>query len=45
MYKAIYLSPMIPSLNVSATMRFFVDVFGFGILMKEDYSIVGQVIK
>ncbi len=45
MYKAIYLSPMIPSLNVSGTMRFFVDMFGFGILMEGNYSIVGQVIK
>ncbi|MDP9042471.1 MAG: hypothetical protein M3N30_10870 [Bacteroidota bacterium] len=40
MYKAIYLSPMIPSLNVSGSMRFFVDVFGFDILMEGDYSIV-----
>ena len=40
MYKAIYLSPMIPSLKVRETTLFFVDLFGFDILMDGDYSIV-----
>ena len=40
MYKAIYLSPMIPSYNVEETRRFFVDLFGFSVLMDGNYSIV-----
>jgi hypothetical protein len=40
MYKAIYLSPMIPSYNVAETRDFFVDVFGFKILLDGDYAIV-----
>jgi hypothetical protein len=40
MYKAIYLSPMIPSFNVRDTVRFFVELFGFNVIMDGDYSIV-----
>jgi hypothetical protein len=40
MYKTLYLSPMIPSYNVSATCRFFVDLFGFSVLMDGEYTIV-----
>ncbi len=40
MYKAIYLSPMIPSYNVPETRRFFVDLFDFSVLMDGNYSIV-----
>jgi hypothetical protein len=40
MYKALYLSPMIPSSNIPETVRFFVDLFGFSLLMHGDYSIL-----
>jgi hypothetical protein len=40
MYKAIFLSPMIPSYNVGETKQFFVDIFDFKILMEGDYAIV-----
>jgi hypothetical protein len=39
-YKALYLSPMVPSFNIEETKRFFVDLFGFMTLMEGDYSIV-----
>ncbi len=39
-YKALYLNPMIPSYNVEATKRFFVDLFGFSIVMEGDYTIM-----
>ena len=40
MYKAIYLSPMIPSYNVGETKDFFVDIFDFKVVMDGDYAIV-----
>jgi hypothetical protein len=39
-YKALYLSPMVPSYNVAETKRFFVDLFGFTPVMEGSYSIV-----
>ena len=33
MYKALYLSPMIPSFNLGETGRFFRDVLGFSAMM------------
>jgi catechol 2,3-dioxygenase-like lactoylglutathione lyase family enzyme len=39
-YKAIYLSPMVPSYNIEATKHFFTDLFGFSIVMDGDYTIV-----
>jgi len=35
MYKALYLSPMIPSYNMPETVRFFRDVFGFKVARDE----------
>lgn len=41
MYKALYLSPMIPSYNVTATANFFVELFDFKAAMGgEDYAIL-----
>jgi hypothetical protein len=40
MYKALYLSPMIPSFNIRETRNFFADLFGFEVLMDGDYTIV-----
>jgi hypothetical protein len=41
MYKAMYLSPMVPSYNIRATLNFFVEFFGFKPVMDEDnYAIV-----
>lgn len=41
MYKALYLSPMVPSYNIGATVSFFSDLFGFSIAMNESgYAIV-----
>ena len=39
-YKALYLSPMVPSYNIEATKHFFIDLFGFSIVMDGDYTIV-----
>jgi catechol 2,3-dioxygenase-like lactoylglutathione lyase family enzyme len=40
-YKALYLSPMIPSYDVPKTRAFFTDLFGFGVHMGDDnYSIL-----
>jgi hypothetical protein len=39
-YKALYLSPMVPSYNIEATKNFFTDLFGFSIVMDGDYTIV-----
>ncbi len=36
MYKALYLSPMIPSFNLAETGRFFKDVLGFSTAMDTD---------
>lgn len=41
MYKAIYLSPMVPSYNIGETVKFFTELFGFQIVRKEpNYAIV-----
>ena len=41
MYKALYLSPMIPSYNIKKTLIFFVDLFEFKISMDEEsYAVV-----
>lgn len=41
MYKALYLSPMVPSYDIKATLNFFVDVFSFKAVMDtENYAIV-----
>jgi catechol 2,3-dioxygenase-like lactoylglutathione lyase family enzyme len=41
MYKALYLSPMVPSFNIKETSRFFQDVLDFEIVMDESsYAIL-----
>jgi catechol 2,3-dioxygenase-like lactoylglutathione lyase family enzyme len=40
MYNAIYLSPMIPSNNIEETKQFFVELFGFEVVMDGDYVII-----
>jgi hypothetical protein len=41
MYKALYLSPMVPSYNVRETLKFFVDLFNFKVARDEnDYVII-----
>lgn len=41
MYKAIYLSPMIPSFNIKETVYFFKDILGFSSVMDtENYGIL-----
>jgi hypothetical protein len=41
MYKALYLSPMVPSYNIKETLNFFVDVFGFKAVMDTpSYAII-----
>ncbi|MFI5159325.1 MAG: hypothetical protein ACHQF4_10700 [Sphingobacteriales bacterium] len=35
MYKALYLSPMIPSYNIPETANFFKDIFGFSAAREE----------
>ncbi len=35
-YKALYLSPMIPSFNIKETAQFFVDLLGFSAVMETD---------
>jgi hypothetical protein len=42
MYKALYLSPMVPSYNIKETVNFFVDLFDFTIYMggMDSYSII-----
>ena len=42
MYKALYLSPMIPSYNMKETAAFFIDLLGFGKIMYNDGYIVLQ---
>jgi hypothetical protein len=42
MYKALYLSPMIPSFNMKETAAFFTDLLGFGKIMYNDSYIVLQ---
>jgi hypothetical protein len=41
MYKALYLSPMVPSYNIHETCHFFTDLLGFSPIMEsETYDIV-----
>ena len=41
MYKAIHLSPMLPSYDVPDTIRFFEDIFGFSMMMgDENYAVL-----
>ncbi len=41
MYKALYLSPMVPSYNIRETLNFFIGLFSFKVVMDEDnYAIV-----
>ena len=42
MYKALYLSPMVPSYNIKETVNFFVSLFGFRISMggEDGYSVI-----
>jgi hypothetical protein len=43
MYKALYLSPMIPSFDLAETGRFFKDVLGFSALMDtKEYAIYAK---
>jgi hypothetical protein len=36
MYKAVYLSPMIPSYNIAETVRFFLELFSFTPFLNND---------
>jgi hypothetical protein len=36
MYKALYISPMIPSYNIKETLKFFTDILSFDIYMDTD---------
>jgi hypothetical protein len=40
MYKALHLSPMIPSYNLGETKQFFKDFFGFDVAMDGGYVII-----
>jgi len=41
MYKALHISPMIPSYNIKETASFFMDILGFASYMNEDgYAIL-----
>ena len=40
MYKAFYLSPMIPSYDLTETANFFTDIFGFATARKEEHFII-----
>jgi hypothetical protein len=40
MYKALFLSPMVPSYNIRETMRFFVDFFDFKVTLDHDTYII-----
>lgn len=42
MYKALYLSPMIPSYKIRETVDFFKDIFGFSAMMEADNYAVLQ---
>jgi len=41
-YKALYLSPMIPSFNLSETSGFFKDTLGFSTVMENEAYIICQ---
>lgn len=40
MYKALHLSPMIPSYNVAETAAFFKNLLGFSTIMEGNYTIL-----
>jgi hypothetical protein len=40
MYKALYLSPMVPSYNIKETMRFFVELFSFNVARDEGNYVI-----
>jgi hypothetical protein len=40
MYKALHLSPMVPSYNIEGTKRFFMDLFGFSIARDEGNYVI-----
>jgi len=40
MYKALYLSPMVPSYNIKETKRFFVELFDFKVAMDGDTYVI-----
>ena len=40
MYKALTISPMIPSYNIGETVNFFTGLFGFEIYRNGDYAII-----
>ena len=40
MYKALNISPMIPSYNIKETVKFFVNLFNFEIYMDGNYAII-----
>jgi catechol 2,3-dioxygenase-like lactoylglutathione lyase family enzyme len=40
MYKALYLSPMIPSYNIRETLNFFKDIFGFTVAREETSYVI-----
>ena len=43
MYKALYISPMIPSYNIRETVAFFTDLFDFAIFMITDgYAVLNK---
>jgi hypothetical protein len=42
MYKALHLSPMIPSYQLKETAVFFIDILGFGKMMYNDNYIILQ---
>jgi hypothetical protein len=42
MYKALHLSPMIPSYNMKETAAFFIDLLGFGKIMYNNGYIILQ---
>ena len=40
MYKALYLSPMVPSYNIRETLRFFVELFSFEVARDEGNYVI-----
>ncbi|MFN8256245.1 MAG: hypothetical protein U0W24_11180 [Bacteroidales bacterium] len=42
MYKALYLSPMIPSFNLEETSRFFIEILDFSMVMNAGNYVICQ---
>ena len=42
MYKALYLSPMIPSFHIEETVRFFTDILGFSTILDAETYVICQ---